>query len=123
MMRGILKPLAGVAVVAIMLTGQALAAEPETTAAPAGAPDQSYEIHDPADTPPVNFRSGEDARYNTKRQHDAEMYAEEYEKKRAEKAFKERQLLDNMNKLSSPGGPINGDFGARDAGFPPRAPY
>lgn len=119
-MRGILKPLMGAAVLATMLAGPAFAAEPAPAPAPA---DQTFEIHDPADTPPVNFRSGEDARYNTKRQHDAEMYAEEYEKKRQQEQLKQKKLLDNMNTLSAPGGPINPDLGARDAGFPPRAPY
>lgn len=100
------------------------AAAPEATAAPATkADDQSFEIRDPADTPPVNRRSDVDERYDNERQHDAEMYAEEYERQRAEKEQKDKKMLDNMNTLSAPGGPINRDLGAKDAGFPPRAPY
>lgn len=87
---------------------------------PAG---HSYEIHDDADSPPVNYRSEQDEKYDTPEQHDAEMFAEEYERQREEKAMKDKKLLDDMNTFTSPGGSVNGNLGAHDAGFPPRAPY
>lgn len=131
-MRGILKPLAGAAFLATMLAAPAFAADPAPTAGTAAPEtvtetttpgDQSFEIQDPADTPPVNYRSEQDERYDTPSQRDAEMYAEQYEKQKLEERQKEKKLLDNMNTLSAPGGPINSDLGANDAGFPPKAPY
>lgn len=118
-------PWASAAAVALMLvgtlSGPAFAADPDPVdSVPSG---QSYEIHDPADTPPVNYRSEQDERYNTPAQHDAEMYAEEYERMRDEKRLKEKSLLDNMNTLTSPGGPMNSNLQSNDAGFSPKAPY
>jgi len=59
-------------------------------AAPQVPAGHHYEITDEPNTPPVNFRSEEDERYNTPAQHDAEMYAEEYERQRKEKQMKEQ---------------------------------
>tara|TARA_R110000824_G_scaffold118960_15_gene272359 strand:+ start:52854 stop:53288 length:435 start_codon:yes stop_codon:yes gene_type:complete len=95
----------------------------EATTAPEIPAGHSYEIHDDADSPPVNYRSDQDEKYDTPEQHDAEMFAEEYERQREEKALKDKKMLDEMNTLTSPGGTLNGDLGAKDAGFPPRAPY
>ena len=92
-------------------------------AAPQVPAGHHYEITDEPNTPPVNFRSEEDERYNTPAQHDAEMYAEEYERKRKEKQMEEQRMLQDMNTLTSPDGTLGGNLGARDAGFPPRAPY
>tara|TARA_R110000868_G_scaffold100968_10_gene277974 strand:+ start:401 stop:814 length:414 start_codon:yes stop_codon:yes gene_type:complete len=117
-----LMPLACAAALAFALSGSALADEAAATTpvAPSG---QSFEIHDGADSPPVNYRSEQDERYDTPEQHDAEMFAEQYEKEKAEKAAKDRALIDGMNSLTTPGGAIGGSFGANDAGFPARAPY
>lgn len=120
MTRNIATSLAAAAFMALLVS-PALADPVEDTPTIVG--DQTYEIHDPADTPPVNYRSDEDARYDNPTQHDAEMYAEQYEQQRQERQIKEKKLLDNMNTLSAPGGPINHDLGANDAGFPARAPY
>ena len=118
-----LLPMACAAALVFALSGPASAEDAGATpVAPAG---QSYEIHDGTDSPPVNYRSEQDERYDTPEQHDAEMFAEQYEKEQAEKAAKDRALLDGMNTLTSPGGSIGGggNFGANDAGFPSRAPY
>ncbi|HEY4345684.1 MAG TPA: hypothetical protein VGN05_15150 [Parvibaculum sp.] len=118
MARNFAKPLAAAAIVALLASpvfADELAPVTKTG-------DQSFEVHDPADTPPVNYRSEEDSRYDTAKQHDAEMYAEQYEQKRIEDQLEQKKLL-NMNTLSAPGGPINSDLGANDAGFPAKAPY
>lgn len=74
---------------------------------PAGSPAEvespapgTYEIHDPAESVPVNKRSESDPRFATQQQHDAEMYAEEYEKQHQQKEIERRQWLDKMNNLS-----------------------
>ena len=95
----------------------------DSEAAPQVPMGHHYEITDEPNTPPVNYRSEEDERYNTPEQHDAEMYAEEYEKKREEKQMEEQRMLEDMNTLTAPDGTLGGNLGARDAGFPPRAPY
>ncbi len=117
-----LMPLACAAALAFALSGPAAADEAADTTPPAPS-GQSFEIHDPADTPPVNYRSEQDERYDTPEQRDAEMFAEQFEKEQAEKKAKDRALLDGMNSLTTPGGSIGGEFGANDAGFPSRAPY
>jgi hypothetical protein len=121
-------PLAGAAAIALVLSGPVLADEADATPpSSVTEPVQSgntYPITDEADSPPVNYRSEQDERYNTPGQHDAEMFAEEYERQRDEKLAKDRALLDNMNTVSSPNsGMLNGDLGAADAGFAPKAPY
>ncbi|MDO8420731.1 MAG: hypothetical protein Q7S99_01090 [Parvibaculum sp.] len=118
-----LMPLACAAALAFALSGPVSAEDADTTTvAPSG---QTFEIHDGEDSPPVNYRSEQDERYDTPEQRDAEMFAEQFEKERAEKAAKDRALLDGMNTLTTPGGSIGGggSFGANDAGFPARAPY
>lgn len=117
MMRAIRKPLLGMGA-AVLLTAWAggtgaLAEEagsgqvPSETTAPAEttAPDGSrvYELRDQEESPPVNYRSNEDARYDTQSQHDAEMYAEQYEKKRTEQRIRDKKLLDDLNRFSDPG--------------------
>jgi len=115
--------LAGALLFVAALSSPLRAADADNGAAPQVPPGQHYEITDEADTPPVNFRSQQDERYNTPAQHDAEMYAEEFERRRQEKLMKDQQMLQNMNGLTAPGGQLGGDLGARDAGFAPRAPY
>jgi hypothetical protein len=119
-------PLACAALLVLAFSGSALAADGDDTSADAGPPpiQHHFEIHDEANSPPVNFRSEQDERYNTPEQHDAEMFAEEYERQRDEKLQKERSLLDNMNTVTSPeSNSPGGNLGANDAGFPPRPPY
>ena len=122
--------LAASLICAPVMGAAALAAEPS---APAPAPDtsptqettttttgnQSYELKDDAESPPVNYRSGEDARYDTPGQRDAEMYAEQYEKQRREKQVKDRKLLDSLDTLK----PGTGKYNGADEGFPSRSPY
>ncbi len=92
-------------------------------AAPQQSGDQSYEIHDAPDSPPVNYRSNEDKRYATPQQHDAEMYAEQYEQKRREEALRQKKLLDNMNRIQPRGGRLDGTSGGRDETYPSRSPF
>ena len=57
-----------------------------------------YELQDSGtDTPPVNFRSNEDERYNTATQRDAEMFAEEYERERLLKEKEDEERLRNLD--------------------------
>lgn len=120
------------ALLAAMLDSASLAAEktgapaPEAAAedaAPQKSGDQSYEIKDAPDSPPVNYRSNEDARYDTPEQRDAEMYAEQYEKKRQEELVRQKKMLDDVNKLQPGGGGLNSQLGGTDDGFPSRSTY
>src|SRR5690606_12843424 len=60
-----------------------------------------YELSDPEDSPPVNYRSDYDEEYDTEELHDAEMYAEEYEKQREEERIRNKEQLDRINDFSS----------------------
>jgi hypothetical protein len=113
---------AGAVVFAVALSGLPALAD---DAAPAPAPQAGdhFEIHDNADTVPLNHRSNEDPRYDTQKQHEAEMYAEQYEKKRAEEALKQKKLLDGMNRLSPNNDRTGSGAGATGAGFPANVPY
>ena len=114
---------AGALLLMSALSGPVRAADDDAEATPQVPAGQHYEITDEPDSPPVNYRSDEDERYDTPAQRDAEMYAEDYERKRKEKEMEDKRMLENMNTLTSPSGTLGGDLGARDAGFPPRAPY
>ncbi|MGV8995569.1 MAG: hypothetical protein ACOH12_01320 [Parvibaculaceae bacterium] len=85
--------MAGAAAFVLTLSGAAMAEDGAKAA-------ESYKVEDAPDSPPVNYRSNEDERYNTPEQHDAEMYAEQYEKQKEEKALKDKALLDSMNRAS-----------------------
>ncbi|HEX7776689.1 MAG TPA: hypothetical protein VF449_09195 [Parvibaculum sp.] len=106
--------------------GLALATAPafadDATPAPAQQGDH-FEIHDNADTAPVNYRSNEDKRYDTAKQHDAEMFAEQYEKQRADDALKQQKLINGMNRLSPSDERTLGGAGVTDAGFPSNRPF
>jgi hypothetical protein len=123
------KVAAAAALLAAMLGAPAWAGDDKSTTPPAdetAAPppaNQTYELKDNADSPPVNYRSNEDERYNNPQQRDAEMYAEQYEQKRKEEQERQKRLLDNVNKLRPGGGRVNGSFGGTDDGFPSRSPY
>jgi hypothetical protein len=69
--------------------------------APAADGDIRYELSDPADSPPVNYRSDYDEDYDTPELHDAEMYAEEYERQREEERIRNREQLERINDFSS----------------------
>jgi hypothetical protein len=112
---------AGAMAFAFAWAGTAAAAD---DAVPAPAPQgDHFEIHDNADTPPVNYRSNEDARYDTQKQHDAEMYAEQYEQQRTDDELKQQKLIDGMNRLSPNGDRTLSGAGVTAAGFPSNRPY
>lgn len=74
--------------------------ETQTGEAEAQQADSSrvYELQDSnEDSPPLNFRSHEDDRYNTASQHDAEMYAEQYERERQLKEQQDMQRLKDLD--------------------------
>lgn len=90
------------ALAAILATAPfaAQADEAADGAADAGG-DIQYELSDPVDSPPVNYRSGYDEEYDTPELHDAEMYAEEYERRKQEEQIRAREQLDRINNFSS----------------------
>jgi hypothetical protein len=90
----------------------ALQAEEAEGDAPAGG-DVYYELSDPLDSPPVNYRSTYDDAYDTPELHDAEMYAEEYERQRKEEAIRNREQLDRINDFSSGAVTMDGVIGPR----------
>ncbi|MDE1172087.1 MAG: hypothetical protein PW790_00140 [Parvibaculaceae bacterium] len=94
--------------------------------APAGSPagvespaPGTYEVHDPLESPPVNKRSESDPRFNTKDQHDAEMYAEQYESQQQQKKLQQKQWLDQMDNL---GGRASHGIGTNMIGKPITGP-
>ncbi len=87
----------------------ALAEEP----APLPSGDIHYETSDPVDSPPVNYRSDVDEEFDTPEQHDAEMYAEEYERRQQEEQIKAREQLDRINNFSSCAVTTDGVMGGR----------
>ena len=91
-------------ILALMLATPSQAQEKET--APNG--DTVYKVTDEPNTPPVNYRSEQDPQYDTKKQHDAEMYAEQYEKERQKKKQQEQEQLQRILNFSSGGTEPNG---------------
>ena len=85
----------------LVLAGPSHAQEKET--APNG--DTIYKVTDQPDTPPVNYRSEQDPEYDTKTQHDAEMYAEQYEKERRKKQQQDKEQLQRILDFSGGTGP------------------
>ena len=69
--------------------------------APAPSGDIRYETADPVDSPPVNYRSGVEEEFDTPENHDAEMYAEEYERRQREEKIRNREQLDKINDFTS----------------------
>lgn len=63
--------------------------------------DTIYEVSDPVDSPPVNYRSDYDKEYDTPELHDAEMYAEEYERQQREEKIRNSKQLDRINDFSA----------------------
>ena len=73
-----------------------------------------YELSDPVDSPPVNYRSGYDAEYDTPDLHNAEMYAEEYERQQREEQLRRQQQLDKINDFTSGARTTKGITGGPD---------
>ncbi|NIJ40872.1 hypothetical protein FHS78_001148 [Parvibaculum indicum] len=84
---------------AVTIAAPSVAQEKET--APNG--DTVYKVTDEPDTPPVNYRSEQDPKYDTKEQHDAEMYAEQYEKERRKKQQDDKEQLERILDFSGGG--------------------
>ncbi|MFZ2468813.1 MAG: hypothetical protein WAW54_10520 [Parvibaculum sedimenti] len=109
----------GVASFATVLAASSAFAQDTAPSESAGqAGHKVYELKDEADSPPVNNRSDQDPRYDTKAQHDAEMYADQYKMRRQEEEARRQKLLNSGNKIA-PGG----QRGSVDDGFPPRSSY
>ncbi len=107
---------------ACLLTGLPVQAADAPASSPAGveSPEPgTYEVHDPLESPPVNKRSESDPRFNTKDQHDAEMYAEQYENQQQQKKFQQKQWLDQMDNL---GGRASHGVGTNVIGKPITGP-
>jgi hypothetical protein len=81
----------------LLAISSALAEDP----APAPAGDIRYETSDPVDSPPVNYRSDVDEDFDTPENHDAEMYAEEYERQQREEKIRNRERLDRIEGFTS----------------------
>jgi hypothetical protein len=77
----------------------------EEEAAPSD--DIVYEVSDPEGSPPVNFRSDYDESYDTQENHDAEMYAEDYERRQREEKARQQEQLDKINEFTG-GGNLGG---------------
>lgn len=116
--------LGAAAALTILAGSSALAEEAaETDAAPQEATSGSYEIKDAPDSPPLNYRSSEDERYDTPEQRDAEMKAEQFEKERQARQLRDRKLLDSLNRKPAGVGRLNDNVGQSDEGFPSRPAY
>ena len=103
-MNGIEFAPAGLGRIAALLLALAAFAAPAAMAEEAPPPadgDIQYEVSDPVDSPPVNYRSGYDAEYDTQGLHEAEMYAEEYERRKREEERRKREQLDKINDFTS----------------------
>lgn len=111
------------ALFAALLGPASWAAEPATDAAPQKVGGQSFEVDDAPDSPPLNYRSNEDERYDTPGQRNAEMSAEQYEKERQERQLREQKLLDSLPRSPAGGGRLNDNVGRSDEGFPSRPAY
>lgn len=85
--------------VAFALMAAPLQAEED---APPPEGDTVYELPaDPVDSPPVNYRSDVEEQYDTPELHDAEMYAEEYERQQREEKIRNRDQLDRIDNFSA----------------------
>lgn len=89
------------AVLLLALTAFASPAALAEEAPPPAEDGIQYELSDPVDSPPVNYRSDYDAEYDTQGLHEAEMYAEEYERRKREDERRKREQLDKINDFTS----------------------
>jgi hypothetical protein len=94
------RPLAVLTALALFGTAAAFPVHAEEETPPADA-EIHYETSDPVDSPPVNFRSDYDAEYDTQDVHEAEMYAEEYERRQREEKIRKSDQLDRINDFTS----------------------
>jgi hypothetical protein len=53
------------------------------------------------DSPPVNYRSSADEEFDTPQNRDAEMYAEEYERRQREEKLRNKDQLERIQDFSS----------------------
>lgn len=81
----------------LLAASAVLAEEP----APSPSGDVHYETADPVDSPPVNYRSGVEEKFDTPENRDAEMYAEEYEREQREEKIRNRERLDRIQDFTS----------------------
>ncbi|MBC7103541.1 MAG: hypothetical protein H5U13_10050 [Parvibaculum sp.] len=95
----------------LLAVSAALAEEP--AAAPSG--DIHYETADPVDSPPVNYRSDVEEEFDTPENRDAEMYAEEYERRQREEKIRKQEQLDRIQDFTS--GARTTDGVTPDGGF------
>lgn len=95
---------------ALLAAPFALRAE-EAPPVPTG--DVQYELSDPVGSPPVNYRSGYDDEFATPEMHDAEMYAEEFERRRQQERIQAKEQLDRINDFSSGAVTTDGVMGPR----------
>lgn len=102
----------------VLAVSSALAQDTAPSETAGQGSDKVYELKDEPDSPPVNNRSDQDPRYDTKAQHDAEMYADQYKLRRQEEEARRQRLLNSGNKIA-PGG----QRGSVEDGFPPRSSY
>ena len=106
---GIRKGFALAAAAAAMVLALALAAPSQAQEKEKAANgDTIYKVTDEPGSPPVNYRSEQDPQYDTKKQHDAEMYAEQYEKERRRKQQEEKEQLQRILNFSGGGTDPNG---------------
>jgi hypothetical protein len=98
------------------LAAQVKAQEAEPLDAADGTPPQGdvqYELSDPVGSPPVIYRSGYDEEFATPELHDAEMYAEEFERRRQEEKIQAKEQIDRINNFSSGAVTTDGVMGDR----------
>jgi len=105
---------AGLSICAVMALLFALPAhagsEPQSDAAAEGS--RVYELQDTnEDSPPLNFRSNEDERYNNAAQHDAEMFAHQYEREQQLKQQQDMQRLKDLDGFAA-GAPYKPGLGS-----------
>lgn len=91
---------AGAAFALVFAAAPLQAQEADAGETPPADSDTLYELSDPVDSPPVNHRSDVDEEFDTPELHDAEMYAEEYERRQREEKIQKQQQLDRINDFS-----------------------
>lgn len=92
-------PLFGLA--ALPVAAEEMTGQEANDPAPVESGDIHYETSDPVDSPPVNYRSDVDEEFDTDENHDAEMYAEEYERQQREEKMRNKDQLDRIQDFTS----------------------
>lgn len=80
-------------------------------------PGSVYELTDEADSAPVNYRSNVDEAYDTEEQHNAEMFAEQFEARRREELIQQRQQLERLDDFAG-GRPVGYSTSVRNGFIP-----